>query len=106
MVNNGHGTWNSQSECFISAKHSYATLKFIYDIFEMSTIQKPERRRPRRDAELRVRGQRIGRSPGSPLHGDVFVPVAIVVVVAAVLGIRSRRCCRCGRWDRGRYWRP
>ena len=25
-------TWNSQSECFISAKHSYATLKPVYDI--------------------------------------------------------------------------
>ena len=96
MVNNGHGTSNSQSECFISAKHSYATLKFIYDIFEMSTIKKPERRRPWRDAELRVRGQRIGRSPGSPLHGDVlplllllppFLEYEVDDVVVVVVGI-------------------
>ena len=29
---NRHVTWNSQSECFISAQLGYATLKFVYDI--------------------------------------------------------------------------
>ena len=29
---NSHGTWNSQSECFISAKHCYATLKIYANL--------------------------------------------------------------------------
>ena len=32
LVKNSQGTWISQSECFISAYHSYATLKFREDI--------------------------------------------------------------------------
>ena len=32
MLSVSHVTWNSQPDCFISAEHSYATLKFVYDI--------------------------------------------------------------------------
>ena len=44
LVYNSHGTWNSQSESFISAKRSQATLKFVYDIscriqFEWNKIE-------------------------------------------------------------------
>ena len=37
LVKNSPGTWNSQSECLISAHHSNATLKFVYGI--SSTVQ-------------------------------------------------------------------
>ena len=33
MVANSHVTWNSQSECFISAyTNSFSTLKIVYDL--------------------------------------------------------------------------
>ena len=39
-IKNSHVTMNSQSECFISAQHSYATLKFVNDINSNATAEK------------------------------------------------------------------
>ena len=36
-INTCHMTCNSHSECFISAEHTYATLKFLYDNGSWST---------------------------------------------------------------------
>ena len=38
FVRNSHATLNSQSICFISVSHSYATLKFVYGISFQSTV--------------------------------------------------------------------
>ena len=41
LAKNSLVAWNIQSECFVSAKHNYATLKFVYDFdsrLKLSTI--------------------------------------------------------------------